>query len=73
MQFTMELEKGRALPFLDTLLTRKDGRKINISVYRKSTHRPVLAFLFTASSTGDKRCSLMPIPQSQDYGHRRKH
>ena len=33
IQFTMELEKDRRLPFLDTLLTRKEDGRIDIKVY----------------------------------------
>ena len=38
IQFTMELEMDRSLPFLDTLLTRREDGSINIGVYRKMTH-----------------------------------
>ena len=38
IKFTMEQEKEGSLPFLDTLLTRGKEGKINISVYRKTTH-----------------------------------
>ena len=34
----MELEKDGSLPFLDTLLTRKEDGSIDIEVYRKNTH-----------------------------------
>ena len=38
IQFTMELEKDGSLPFLDTLLTRREDGSIDIEVYRKTTH-----------------------------------
>lgn len=37
IQFTVEQEKKDSLPFLDTLLTRREGR-LEITVYRKTTH-----------------------------------
>ena len=38
IKFTMERGNDMILPFLDTLLTRKEDRKLDISVYRKPTH-----------------------------------
>ena len=38
MKFTFELEKDETLPFLNTLLQRKDDRSLDITVYRKPTH-----------------------------------
>ena len=38
-KFTMELEEGRSIPFLDTRITRKVEGKLDIIVYRKSTYR----------------------------------
>ena len=38
IQFTMELENEGSLPFLDTLLTRREDGGVNIGVYRKRTH-----------------------------------
>ena len=38
IQFTKELEKDNGLSFLDTTITRERGR-IQVSVYRKPTHR----------------------------------
>ena len=38
IKFSMELETNGSLPFLDTLLSRKDDGHLNITVYRKSTH-----------------------------------
>ena len=37
IKFTMEKE-SRNLPFLDTLLERREDRRLDISVYRKPTH-----------------------------------
>ena len=37
IQFTMELEEDRKLPFLDVMVTRHDDR-LSTSVYRKKTH-----------------------------------
>ena len=37
MKFTMEKE-NRSLPFLDTLLRRREDGRLDISVYRKPTH-----------------------------------
>ena len=38
IRFTMEEEKDNSLPFLDTLLMRRDNGTIDIKVYRKPTH-----------------------------------
>ena len=38
IQFTMELEEERHLPFLDILLTWGTGGRVDTSVYRKKTH-----------------------------------
>jgi hypothetical protein len=37
IQFTMEIESGGAIPFLDALVTRK-GTALTTQVYRKPTH-----------------------------------
>ena len=38
IQFTLELEREGSLPFLDTLLRRREDGTLDISVYRKPTH-----------------------------------
>ena len=38
IQFTMELEENGSHPFLDTLLTRREDGRVNIRIYRKTTH-----------------------------------
>jgi len=38
IRFTIEEERDGALPFLDTLLKRNEDGRLNISIYRKSTH-----------------------------------
>ena len=38
IQFTLELEKDRTLPFLDTHLRRKVDGTLDVTVYRKPTH-----------------------------------
>ena len=38
IQFTLELEKGGTLPFLDTHLRRKVDGTLDVTVYRKPTH-----------------------------------
>ena len=38
IKFTVELEKDGTLPFLDTLLRRKEGGGLDVTVYRKPTH-----------------------------------
>ena len=38
IQFTMELERDGKLPFLDTLLTRREDGRVNIGIHRKTTH-----------------------------------
>ena len=40
IKFTLEIEKDRQLPFLDILLTKKDG-KLSTEVYRKKTHTEI--------------------------------
>ena len=38
IKFTMEVEEGGSLPFLDTRVTRKEDGKLDITVYHKQTH-----------------------------------
>ena len=38
IQFTVEKEENRCLPFLDSLLTHESDGSISTSVYRKKTH-----------------------------------
>ena len=38
IKFTMELEKDGSLPFLDTSLTRREDRTLNITVFRRQIH-----------------------------------
>ena len=38
IQFTMELEQDRSLPFMDCLVKRMENGDLSVSVYRKSTH-----------------------------------
>ena len=38
IRFTIEEEQDGTLPFLDTLLKRNEDGRLNISIYRKSTH-----------------------------------
>ena len=38
IQFTMDLESEKTLPFLDTLLARTEQGNIDISIHRKHTH-----------------------------------
>ena len=38
IRFTVEVEKGGTLPFLDTLLRRKHDGTLDVTVYRKPTH-----------------------------------
>ena len=38
IQFTMEFEKNRSVPFLDTFLTRREDGSIDDEVYHKPTH-----------------------------------
>ena len=39
IKFTMELEKGGSLPFLDTSLTQREDGTLNVTVFRKQTHK----------------------------------
>ena len=50
IQFTIELEKQGALPFLDTELVRKDDQ-IKFKVYRKPTNREDLVHFFSGHSS----------------------
>ena len=38
IKFTMEVEEGGSLPFLDMRVTRKEDGKLDITVYRKQMH-----------------------------------
>ena len=38
IMFTMELERDGSLPFLDTKLTQREGRTLDVTVFRKPTH-----------------------------------
>ena len=38
IKFTAEVEKDGRLPFLDTLLQRRDDGSLDVSVYRKPMH-----------------------------------
>ena len=38
MKFTMGVEEGESLPFLDTRVTRKEDGKLDITVYCKQTY-----------------------------------
>ena len=38
IKFTVEMEDNNSLPFLDTLLTRRQDGDLNVGVYRKSSH-----------------------------------
>ena len=38
IQFKMELEEDGSLPFLETLLTRREDSRIDVDVYQKPTH-----------------------------------
>ena len=38
IKFTVEVEKDGNLPFLDTLLQRRDDTSLDVIVYRKPTH-----------------------------------
>ena len=41
IRFTYELEEANGLPFLDVLVTRGVNRKLETSVYRKSTNTDI--------------------------------
>lgn len=79
IQFTMELEDDGTLPFLDTLLTRREDGSINIGVYRKKTHidpSPVPAIHLTPTSTCKEGSGLLPLQihaRYQDYVHHHLH
>ena len=38
IRFTVKVEKDGRLPFLDTLLQRRDDGSLDVTVYRKPTH-----------------------------------
>ena len=38
IKFTVGMEEGEKLPFLDTLLKRNDDGNLDITVYRKAIH-----------------------------------
>ena len=67
IQFTMELEKDGSLPFLDTLLTRGEDGRVNIGVYRKTTHTNA------PPCTREEGSGILTFPLDKDCGHRREH
>ena len=38
IRFTVEVEKDDGLPFLDTLLQRREDGSLDVTVYKKPTH-----------------------------------
>lgn len=38
IRFTVEVERGGTLPFLDTCIQQREGSGLDITVYRKPTH-----------------------------------
>ena len=64
-----------ALPYIDTLLRRREGDSLDISVYREvHAHRLTSPLWVQSSNSCADRCGEMSLQQSQrDYQHAGKH
>ena len=56
IKFTHEPEKNGQIPFLDTLITRRENGSIKLLVYRKAKHRPVPVVLIASSTSAQSCC-----------------
>ena len=57
IKFTVEQEEDRALPFLDTLLRRRENGSLDVSIYRKPMHTDHLeSHYLTDVKRGVVRC-----------------
>ena len=56
IKFTHEPEKNGQIPFLDTLITRRENGSIKLLVYRKAKHRPVPVVLIASSASAQSCC-----------------
>ena len=69
IKFTQEDVKGDNLPFLDCAVHTEEDRSLNIEVYRKPTHRSVLAVQLS-SPTGAKAGGHQTFkPLGWDHAH----
>ena len=62
IRFSIEVERDGSLPFLDTLLQRKEDGSLGVTVYRKHTHTDH----YLPPSPCQERSGQMPIQQAKN-------
>ena len=68
IQLTLEVEKNGMLPFLDTLLRRKEDGSLDITVYRKPIHTDhYLDFQVLPSTPCQEESGQVPVRQGTKH------